>query len=210
MQFIGGFSMKKSIITLLLVSTLLISLVGCGTQFHIYTNGTESTQSEIQSTENTQPENQEQSTTDSVKSSEDTMATVSQSSKPDTTSKPDESSNTVSQPNSSSKENSTSSKSDDKTNSTATSSSSSSSNSASSSGSATSSQSNTISRDEAKSIAFTHAGVNEADVRGLEIEFDRDNGILKYEINFDCKGYEYDYDINAETGAILSAEKDRD
>lgn len=67
-----------------------------------------------------------------------------------------------------------------------------------------------ITRDEAKSIAIKHAGIDEANIIGLNIELDRDNGVLKYEVNFHSGNFEYDYDINAETGEIISSQKDAD
>ncbi len=67
-----------------------------------------------------------------------------------------------------------------------------------------------VSREEAKSIAFKHAGVPESSVKRLEIEYDRDKGVYKYEVSFDCDGYEYDYDIDAKTGNIIRYEKEWD
>ena len=59
-----------------------------------------------------------------------------------------------------------------------------------------------ISRDEAKEIALNHAGVN--DVTNYKIELD-DN---KYEIEFRVGYLEYEYEINATTGKIISYEID--
>ena len=56
---------------------------------------------------------------------------------------------------------------------------------------------------KAKEIAFEHAGVQSGNVRELEVERDRDNGVSLYEISFKSGGYEYDYEINAKTGSIL-------
>lgn len=67
-----------------------------------------------------------------------------------------------------------------------------------------------IGKDKAKEIAFAHAGVKGENVRELEIELEHDNGVLRYEISFKAKGYEYDYEINAATGAILQNEKELD
>lgn len=67
-----------------------------------------------------------------------------------------------------------------------------------------------ISSSEAKSIAFKHAGVSSSNVRDLSCELDRDDGRLIYEVDFDCNGYEYEYDIDAVSGKILKSEKDRD
>lgn len=67
-----------------------------------------------------------------------------------------------------------------------------------------------ISADEAKKAALDHAGLKESDVTDLDVDLDRDNGILKYEIDFHANGIEYDYDINADDGTVISADKDRD
>ncbi len=60
----------------------------------------------------------------------------------------------------------------------------------------------TITRDEAREIALNHAGVT--DVTNYKIELD-DN---KYEIEFRVDYLEYEYEINATTGQIISYEID--
>lgn len=67
-----------------------------------------------------------------------------------------------------------------------------------------------ITKDEAKAIALKHAGLSESSIKHLEIEYDKDDGVYKYEVSFDHNGYEYDYDINALTGEIISHEKEWD
>lgn len=67
-----------------------------------------------------------------------------------------------------------------------------------------------ISEDKAKSIALDHAGFKESDVQFLRVEYDFDDGVEKYEVDFKQGKYEYDYDINAKTGEILSYDKDID
>ena len=67
-----------------------------------------------------------------------------------------------------------------------------------------------ISRDEAKTIALKHAELDEKNVTGLDIDLDRDNGSLEYEIEFHSGGMEYDYDINATTGEIINSHKEQD
>lgn len=67
-----------------------------------------------------------------------------------------------------------------------------------------------ITRDEAKNIALKHAGLTAAQVRDLEVELDRDDGTKHYDVSFDADGYDYDYEIHAETGKILKSEKERD
>lgn len=65
-----------------------------------------------------------------------------------------------------------------------------------------------ITEDEAKRIALEHAGLTEAAVKGLRVELDREDN--DYEVEFYAKGLEYDYEIDATTGAILKAEQDKD
>ena len=67
-----------------------------------------------------------------------------------------------------------------------------------------------ISEDKAKAIALDHAGFKESDVQFLRVEYDFDDGVEKYEVDFKQGQYEYDYDINAKTGEILSYDKDID
>jgi len=69
---------------------------------------------------------------------------------------------------------------------------------------------NEITAEKAKEIALNHAGLNANQVRDLDIEKDRDDGIVKYEIDFESGRVEYEYEIHAETGKILKAEKDYD
>lgn len=56
----------------------------------------------------------------------------------------------------------------------------------------------------AKQIALEHAGVAEADASHLWVSRDYDNGRLEYEVEFFSGSKEYDYDIDAADGSILS------
>ncbi len=56
---------------------------------------------------------------------------------------------------------------------------------------------------EAKNIAYADAGVTAADVVYSEAILDRDQGVLVYDVEFFTADYEYDYEINAQTGAIV-------
>ena len=69
---------------------------------------------------------------------------------------------------------------------------------------------NEITAEKAKEIALNHAGLNANQVRDLDIEKDRDDVIVKYEIDFESGRVEYEYEIDAETGKIMKAEKDYD
>lgn len=63
---------------------------------------------------------------------------------------------------------------------------------------------------DAEAAALAHAGVTADDVRNLRSEFDYDNSNAEYDVDFYYNGYEYDYDINAVTGSIISFDKDPD
>ena len=67
-----------------------------------------------------------------------------------------------------------------------------------------------ITRDEAVAIALAHAKLTQAEIRDLDAELDRERGVLIYEVDFEAGGYEYEYELLAETGEILRAHKERD
>lgn len=67
-----------------------------------------------------------------------------------------------------------------------------------------------IGKDAAKAAALTHAGVTADSITEYECELDRDHGAYIYEIEFKSGNCEYDYDINAETGAVVKFQKDQD
>lgn len=69
---------------------------------------------------------------------------------------------------------------------------------------------NLISTEKAQSIAFSKAGVSADSVRKLKINLDEDNGKMLYEIEFKAGNMEYESEIDAKTGKILSWESDRD
>ena len=65
-----------------------------------------------------------------------------------------------------------------------------------------------ISSAEAEKIALKHAGLSASDVRMERTEYDLDDGVPVYEIEFRHGKWEYSYEIHAETGKILDWEKD--
>lgn len=67
---------------------------------------------------------------------------------------------------------------------------------------------NFISYDRAKSIAVSHAKADAKQLRKFEIDLDKERYGTFYEIEFEYKGYDYDYKINASTGAIVKAQKE--
>lgn len=63
---------------------------------------------------------------------------------------------------------------------------------------------------KAKEIALADAGVKESDARRLKVKFDFDDGRAEYEVEFHADKFDYDYEIDAVTGKIIKAEKDRE
>ena len=64
------------------------------------------------------------------------------------------------------------------------------------------------SKQELRSIAYAHAGVNEADVYDLEEDWESGNTV--YELDFEVRGREYEYRLDAATGEILYFSKTPD
>ena len=65
-----------------------------------------------------------------------------------------------------------------------------------------------ISQDKAEQNALSHAGLTSNQVNFKRVELDFDNGVQKYDVEFYYNNREYSYEIDANTGAILSYEQD--
>ena len=65
------------------------------------------------------------------------------------------------------------------------------------------SQSAYIGPEAAKEAALKHAGFSASDATFVEAEYDYDDGRMVYEVEFHVKGTEYDYEIDAQTGAVV-------
>ena len=66
-----------------------------------------------------------------------------------------------------------------------------------------------ITADEAKRIALAHAKLAEKDVTFVKVELElEDNNRYKYDVDFYSGNVEYDYEIDAVSGTILSSDKD--
>ena len=61
--------------------------------------------------------------------------------------------------------------------------------------------------EQAKALALEHAGVSSASFEKAEL--DSEDGTAVYEIEFTAGGYEYEYKVDAVSGAIRKAEKER-
>ena len=73
-----------------------------------------------------------------------------------------------------------------------------------------SSSTSDIGAQAAKSAALRHAGLSEGQVQELQVEWDNEHGRAVYEVEFKSGGMEYDYVIDAATGAVLDHEVERD
>lgn len=67
-----------------------------------------------------------------------------------------------------------------------------------------------IGTSKAAEIALAHAKLKKSQVREFECKLDTEKGVKVYEVDFEYKGYEYEYDINAVSGKIVHYEKSRD
>lgn len=66
-----------------------------------------------------------------------------------------------------------------------------------------------ITPEEAEQAALAHAGLAADAVHFHRTELDADDGVLHYDVEFHDANAEYEYEIHAESGEILSFEKDR-
>lgn len=76
-------------------------------------------------------------------------------------------------------------------------------------GSTSGSASKNITKDQAISKALSHAGLKKSQVSRIRAELDKDDGRTIYEVDFETAQWEYEYEINAKTGKVIKAEKDR-
>lgn len=66
----------------------------------------------------------------------------------------------------------------------------------------------TLTEDEAKAIALKDADIKEKDVTNIRIKKDIDDGRTVYEVEFYVENKEYDYEIDVNTGKIISKDYD--
>lgn len=66
-----------------------------------------------------------------------------------------------------------------------------------------------LTAEQAQTIAVEHAGLTLSQVSRLQTKYEIDDGVPQYDVEFRYDGVEYNYEIHADTGKILSFEKDR-
>lgn len=62
----------------------------------------------------------------------------------------------------------------------------------------------TITRERALEIALAKAGLTADAVHDIDIELDRDDGVLHYDVDFETATAEYEFEIDAATGKLLT------
>lgn len=67
-----------------------------------------------------------------------------------------------------------------------------------------------ITSEKAKEAALAHAGLKAQNVSFEKVELDKEDGVSVYEVEFRHNGMEYNYEVNATSGAIVEFEVDRD
>ena len=61
-----------------------------------------------------------------------------------------------------------------------------------------------LTEEKAYDIVYKHAGLNAEDVVDPHLHVIAENGVPMYNIHFSVNGVEYDYNIHANTGEILT------
>lgn len=66
----------------------------------------------------------------------------------------------------------------------------------------------TVTQAQAENIALEHAGFTAGQVSGLRTQYEVDDGIPRYDVEFRNGDWEYEFEISAEDGRIISYDKD--
>ncbi len=72
----------------------------------------------------------------------------------------------------------------------------------------TSGTSGKITKEEAESAALNHAGLKADEVNITKSQYEIDNGMPHYDIEFRNESTEYDYEISASDGSVISFDRD--
>lgn len=67
-----------------------------------------------------------------------------------------------------------------------------------------------IGKDKALEIALAKAGLTRAQITEYDVEFECDDGVITYDVEFYSGSVEYEFEIDATTGSILEYETDGD
>ena len=67
-----------------------------------------------------------------------------------------------------------------------------------------------IGADKAVETALADAGTDRSSASGIKAEYDTENGVIVYEVEFTSGGREYEYDIDAVSGKIMTSDNGED
>ena len=65
-----------------------------------------------------------------------------------------------------------------------------------------------ITKEEARKIALEHLGLTADQVKHLRTDYEIDDGVSQYDVEFHYGDWEYEFEIHASTGKILGFDKD--
>ena len=65
-----------------------------------------------------------------------------------------------------------------------------------------------VTKENAEQIALEHLGLSKHQVTRLHTEYEIDNGTGHYDVQFRSGDWDYEFEIHAETGKILSCDRD--
>ncbi len=65
-----------------------------------------------------------------------------------------------------------------------------------------------IDKDAALAAALAYAGLSKDAVRDIEVELDKENGKLVYDVSFENAEFEFDYEISASDASVVFSEKE--
>ena len=65
-----------------------------------------------------------------------------------------------------------------------------------------------ITKEEAQRIALEHLGLTADQVKHLRTDYEIDDGISRYDVEFRYGGWDYEFEIHAATGKILTFDKE--
>lgn len=67
-----------------------------------------------------------------------------------------------------------------------------------------------ITANEARDAALKHAKLENSQVQDVDVDLERQNGKLIYEVSFESGNVDYDYIIDADTGEVISSNQEND
>ena len=67
-----------------------------------------------------------------------------------------------------------------------------------------------ITANEARDAALKHAKLEASQIKDVDVDLERQNGNLVYEVSFESGGKDYEYVIDADNGDVISSNQEND